>query len=1018
MKPRTSLLPIATLCLSMVLLACQGPVTVHEEDHRILLENSSLRFEFDQELRSWGVFDQGAQSLVLTHARLQIGQFSLSDASYEVEWDHRNVKNEFGKGRQVILTGRSEVLPDIGFSFTLYDLHPFLDIAGRVINDTGDTLQIHDIYGMKDAHLYPESDLSDDFAMVDGFSGGEPLEYGHRIYSPLSRRNALKSRNNILLTFRDDGRRHTLVMGGLNYQDFEKFAWIEQPRPVELECGSDGRPSLLSYLNLPVDTLDETTGKARLKLIRGHQLRKWQYHEFHCTESATTASDPERIVVELDNLKSEMNYYLGFSRWRNLWHGDRKDHHQSVYIELDLPEGMKRIPLFENQMIPRFDGKKKEQIAQVEILLPREAVVAGKARFVVEHGGNQPRVDPNVYLSEIWLRDAAYESLFPDRFVSVDSVDLPRKHYKGQLFANDPVGKRVLPGSTYESPDRFYVGVAHPDPFFALENYSLAVSRAQEIRLPMYDFPTVCLWYAENSYYGGSMAENTSVGAVREMDHIKSSGFLNYSRAAVRLVPDSYMPDNQQGWWDDEHWQLPVEPHNGSKNGRYLEPYETSEKWGKAVVERGGIPLTYFQTAYRSEDYAKAYPEHMLFNKTYAWKGEPQDTTGPIFTDWNQTWTRNGRTVWGYDYSDPGFIAHLEEVYANLKKGHIQGLMFDYPASGWARQGGLENPDWTTANAYRNIFRLPFEGLGPDAWVHERNMERGTDVSIGVIASMRTENDTDLMDAVTVTRCGLRWYKNRVLYNQDTDSKNLVRLEGKPDLVRSVLTMAYVTTGRLLLANSFSQMSAQTIHDLTRTFPYHTDNQSARPVDAFVSDIPRVYDFRVNDEWHQVTFYNPDFDHYSTVGIMLSGQAVDGALELLPSESYHVYDFWNDQFVGTFNGGSRLEQTLRPGEARMLSVRKVVSHPQVISTNRHLMQGYLDMDEVRWNKKSRTLSGTSLTVAGDPYLFVVAMNGFSPENLILQAGQAKIEVISNKDDLLHIQIISLDTESTPWKITF
>ena len=85
---------------------------------------------------------------------------------------------------------------------------------------------------------------------------------------------------------------------------------------------------------------------------------------------------------------------------------------------------------------------------------------------------------------------------------------------------------------------------------------------------------------------------------------------------------------------------------------------------------------------------------------------------------------------------------------------------------------------------------------------------------IGVVASMRTENDTDEMDGATVTRCGMRWYKNRVLVNQDTDSKNLVRLQDKRDHVRAVLTMCYVTTGRLLLANSFSQFSPETLRDL------------------------------------------------------------------------------------------------------------------------------------------------------------------------------------------------------------
>ncbi|MBT8044703.1 MAG: hypothetical protein KJO79_07110, partial [Verrucomicrobiae bacterium] len=352
-----------------------------------------------------------------------------------------------------------------------------------------------------------------------------------------------------------------------------------------------------------------------------------------------------------------------------------------------------------------------------------------------------------------------------------------------------------------------------------------------------------------------------------------------------------------------------------------------------------------------SEDYVKKFPGHMLFNKQYAWKGQPVDTEGEIFTTWQKTWTRNGRVVWGYDFTDPDFLTHMRDVYTNLKNGGVKGLMFDYPASGWARAGGMEDDYSTTAAAYRTIFRLPHEILGPESYVHERNMERGTDVTLGVVASMRTENDTDSMDGVTVTRCGLRWYKNRVLVNFDTDSKNLLELEANRDHVRSVLTMSYVTTGRLLLANSFSQFSKDTFYDLTRTFPYHTTAKSARPVDAFVSDMPMVYDYEVTPKWHQVTFYNPDKKNPKLIGIHLSGAQVDGALGLDPDQAYFLYDFWNNRFIGKKQGNTRLEQKLRPGEARMISVRACLDRPQVISTDRHLMQGYLDMRNVTWDDK-------------------------------------------------------------------
>ena len=264
----------------------------------------------------------------------------------------------------------------------------------------------------------------------------------------------------------------------------------------------------------------------------------------------------------------------------------------------------------------------------------------------------------------------------------------------------------------------------------------------------------------------------------------------------------------------------------------------------------------------------------------------------------------------------------------------------------------------------------------------------------------------------------MRWYKNRVLYNQDTDSKNIARLQGNRDYVRAVLTMAYVTTGRLLLANSFDQFTDETYWDICRTFPYHTEHKSARPADAFVSDIPMVYDYEIDKGWHQVTFYNPEFDHNKLVGISLAGQPVDGALNLDPEKSYHVYDFWNDNYIGEVDGSSQLEQTLRPGEARMMSVREVKDHPQVISTNRHIMQGYLDMYDVEWDAKKKTLSGTSKVVEGDAYVIYISPNGFNLKET--KAVDPGTEISSSKthDGLIKITMKSKDNKESKWSIKF
>lgn len=68
-------------------------------------------------------------------------------------------------------------------------------------------------------------------------------------------------------------------------------------------------------------------------------------------------------------------------------------------------------------------------------------------------------------------------------------------------------------------------------------------------------------------------------------------------------------------------------------------------------------------------------------------------------------------------------------------------------------------------------FKLASEGLGDEAYIHERNLKYGSDIALGYVASQRTWGDTDVITPEMVTRSGLRWYKNRVVVNYDMDAK-------------------------------------------------------------------------------------------------------------------------------------------------------------------------------------------------------------------------------------------------------
>ncbi len=615
------------------------------------------------------------------------------------------------------------------------------------------------------------------------------------------------------------------------------------------------------------------------------------------------------------------------------------------------------------------------------------------------------------------------------KWVSVDQDTLI-------MYAKDEIGKRVDPDSKYISEDCFYLDGMTSNPFEALESYSVILQKAMDIDLNYYTFPSVCMWFLSVTHFGAdATSENSTVGAVAEMEYIRNSGFLNYAPVAVRLVPDNYEQNNQQGWWDDEHWQRHGRAYRCVVDHHYKEPYETTEKWAGKIHELGGIPLTYFQPGIRSEDYAAAFPGHMLYNQSQKFVrdnkrvvSDPHTLMGiggiPDLLNPDDWIDGHGKLfAESYDYTDPDFLDHWVAVNTNLKNGGVQGVFYDYPDRAYPVRGGLEDRYSTALNAYCAVFQVARDVLGPEAYLQER-IGMASDATLSAVNSIRTEGDTNVITTSILNKAANRWYKNRRLTNYDMDGKALVeaghgagRYEIGPTQRKSILTLSYAVSGRLLLTESFSRFSKEVLYDLSRVFPFHATTLSARPLHAFVGGMP-VLDFRISDDWHQLILYNDSEEDQEFV-VPIAGNTSAGALGLDPDHAYYLYDFWNDEFFGQVEGHGFIKQAVVAGEARMLSIHAVEAHPQWISTNRHLMQGYVDLvQKPIWDPSQKSLSGISSVVGGEPYKITIALNGYSPQKVLVQGATGKISGRDSDENLVDIILESDENTELAWKLIF
>jgi len=673
-----------------------------------------------------------------------------------------------------------------------------------------------------------------------------------------------------------------------------------------------------------------------------------------------------------------------------------------------------RASAFENYQLPDYkvlDGESSEFQTHVS----EKDTLTSKNNALVTFGAKGEQKNSLVIGGLTYHEFEKYAQVIKNK----DNLDIA-------LWVEDPVGKKIDAGTTYLSDDKFFVNFAINNRFEILEDYGKKLALANNVDISGVDFPIINFWYAYQGKYGGDDFMNNSTGTLAMLKEAKKIGFEKYSKIGIRLEPDDYAePNNQQGWWDDKHWQM-------YEGGQLLEPLETMKKWGHAIKEAGGEPMIYFQTSRRSEDYALAHPDHMLFNESHKLRPDDGSRMGG--------WWKGGSQYWGYDFTDPGFISHMQEVYSYLKESKIKGIKYDYPLTGWSYAGGFEDKFATTASAYRNIYKLAYEGLAKGSDIHER-LGR-SDITLGVITTNRTENDNDIVIPPMVSKTALRWYKNRVVYHCDQDARNPYRAHPRP-LQRyawqSMYTMTYVTSGRMEIGKYFHKMDQEMLYDLSRVTPLHQNPQSARPIDAFSGkDYPEIYDFAVNEDWHLLTFYNTKWSGKewpkslqgrakdlpgemlpATLKVNLGDASDDGGLGLSHSDEYYIWDFWNYRFVGKFRGDAVLSQDLKAGEARMMAIHKVEEFPQFISTNRHIMQGYIDITKFpEWNSTQKTLSGASQVPGEEDYKIVMASNGYTPQELTVSSGTGNWKWLDESKGIFEVIIQDSKTGEIKWEVNF
>jgi hypothetical protein len=555
---------------------------------------------------------------------------------------------------------------------------------------------------------------------------------------------------------------------------------------------------------------------------------------------------------------------------------------------------------------------------------------------------------------------------------------------------------RLAPGVT-ENLETLAVGY-FADARLGLEAWADAVARVYDIHLPPQP-SGFCTWYSQP--HGGASDEQ----------HLAEQSAV----AARQLAPFGFSVVQI-----DDGWQMGIKTNGPKRNFTGHNPNGPYPKGMKAAADNikslGLVPGIWFMpfAGTWSDPFFQEHPDWFVKHEDgspyeTAWGGTCLDMTHPGAREHLRGVVDRLANAWGYQYFK------MDGLWTGT------GTKQQYVNSGYKDDGigdaVFHNPDKSNLEAYRDGFRLVRKTVGRKVFIlgcnGPQNM-RSYGGAFGLVDGMRIgpDNKSDWKSLLRGPTFGSRHYflNGRIWYN-DPDP---LYVRDKVPLNHAQLICSWVTlSGQLNLSSEwFPGLPAERLDLLKRTLPSH--GLKPRPADLFERDLPSLWlltDTRGEPRRDIVGIFNWESKE----------QRFDYPLERLGLEAkaeYVAFDYWQNALVQPLKG--RLQITVPAESCCILAVRPRASHPQLLSTSRHITQGIVDVLEEKWDEKARALTGRSKVVAGDPYeLRIMANSAADAVQVSSDAHTAGVRAaLKQENELVRATIESPATMELFWSVQF
>ena len=366
-----------------------------------------------------------------------------------------------------------------------------------------------------------------------------------------------------------------------------------------------------------------------------------------------------------------------------------------------------------------------------------------------------------------------------------------------------------------------------------------------------------------------------------------------------------------------------------------------------------------------------------------------------------------------YDFTNPHYLnEYLPTAVANVHKWGYEAVKFDtIPSSIRMHNMHRENmydQTITVQEAYRNMVKKTRQLLGENVYMLSCSGANNASVLWG----------SDVFDAARVGDDIFTWQEHldnlrriqefyplhTIQFHVDADNVVLRSEYNTFEQAKSRATIISLLGLPMTFGDEFEALSEDRVDLIKRTLPI----LDIHPMDLCAADADRE-NLLIN------LSIAKSFESYQVTGVYnLTEQDAARTLSLcddlhLSGETYLVYDYFRDQYLGTVTDTITLD--LLPHEGRILSFRPYRGVPQVISTSRHITQGAAELTAMSF--KDNTLSFTADLIQNDRYTVTV----YVPEGYRL-AEQSGFETYTEQENLLRLTVLPQETASHSFTLDF